>query len=49
MTKKKKPVQPDLFLKKDTYNINGDNVKQQDLSGYMDKQYDRANNHDIRG
>jgi len=49
MTKKKKPVQPDLFLKKDIYNINGDNVKQQDLSGYMDKQYDRANNHDIRG
>ena len=27
MTKKKQPVQLDLFLKKDKYNINGDNVK----------------------
>jgi len=42
MTKKKQPTQLDLFLKKDKYNINGDNVKQQDLSGYMDEQYSRA-------
>jgi len=49
MTKKKQPVQLDLFLKKDKYNINGDNVKPQDLSGYMDEQYSRANNHDTRG